>query len=145
MFLMRLFLLLSLAGAAVSTALPGNTLTGTQAVKHHARAERIHCIPFLMNFDSSTSGPDFERNFAPLSPPDSYSLDADGLKLFLDKPAGRINTKGNVNDKVAEGATFNSTFTVRYADIISSRSLSCSLYAGTAKSPTPCPAPQFLA
>ncbi|KAI0703930.1 glycoside hydrolase [Earliella scabrosa] len=70
-----------------------------------------------MNFDWSTSGPDFERNFAPLSPPDSYSLDADGLKLFLDKPAGRINTKGNVNDKVAEGATFNSTFTVRYGKV----------------------------
>ncbi|KAI0793621.1 glycoside hydrolase [Fomes fomentarius] len=70
-----------------------------------------------MEFGSSTSVPDFERDFDPLSPPSSYSLDADGLKLYLEKPASEVTTKGNVNSEVAEGATYNSTFTVRYAKV----------------------------
>ncbi|KAI0709629.1 glycoside hydrolase [Cerioporus squamosus] len=70
-----------------------------------------------MAFDSSTSASAFERDFDPLSPPGSYSLDTDGLRLFLDKPDGKITRKGRTNSKVADGATFNSTFTVRYGKV----------------------------
>ncbi|RDX47171.1 glycoside hydrolase [Lentinus brumalis] len=70
-----------------------------------------------MTFDSSTSASAFKRDFTPLSPPGSYSLDSDGLKLFLDKPDGKIARKGHTNTRVADGATFNSTFTVRYAKV----------------------------
>ena len=37
--------------------------------------------------------------------------------MFLDKPAGRITTKDGVNSQVAEGSTFNSTFTVLYGTV----------------------------
>ncbi|KAI0742066.1 glycoside hydrolase [Daedaleopsis nitida] len=70
-----------------------------------------------MSFDTHTPTPEFERNFAPLSPPSSYSLGADGLNLYLDKPAGKVTTTGHMNDKVGDGSTFNSTFTVRYAKV----------------------------
>ncbi|THG96618.1 hypothetical protein EW026_g5238 [Hermanssonia centrifuga] len=36
------------------------------------------------------------------------------MKLFLGTPEGTVKTKHGVNDKVAEGATVNSTFTMLY-------------------------------
>ncbi|KAM5544408.1 hypothetical protein V8D89_002068 [Ganoderma adspersum] len=70
-----------------------------------------------MSFGSSTNRPDFERSFAPLDAPDSYELSAKGLSLFLDKPSGKMVTQDHVNNKVAEGSTFNSTFTVLYGRV----------------------------
>lgn len=48
--------------------------------------------------------------FVPVSPSGSYSAGDSGLELYMDKPKGRVKTKGGVNDVVAEGATVNSTF-----------------------------------
>ncbi|KAI1785812.1 glycoside hydrolase [Ganoderma leucocontextum] len=70
-----------------------------------------------MSFGSSTNYPDFERSFAPLNAPDSYELSAKGLSLFLDKPGGKVVTKDHINSKLAEGSTFNSTFTVLYGKV----------------------------
>jgi hypothetical protein len=50
--------------------------------------------------------------FVAISPEGSYRTGNDGLELFLQKPDGRIISKGGVNDKVADGATVNSTFTL---------------------------------
>ncbi|KAI0628211.1 concanavalin A-like lectin/glucanase [Trametes polyzona] len=74
------------------------------------------CEPFSMNFRGSRLS-DFDKAFVPLSPSGSYGLDSDGLHLFLDRPKGKITTKGNVNDKVADGATINSTFTFLYGKV----------------------------
>ncbi|TBU30083.1 glycoside hydrolase [Dichomitus squalens] len=81
------------------------------------RARPSHCDPFHMAFDSSTNYPDFERDFSPLDGPHSYQLGSGGLSLFLDKPDGRITTKDGTNNKVAEGSTLNSTFTVLYGKV----------------------------
>ncbi|KAI0763829.1 concanavalin A-like lectin/glucanase [Trametes elegans] len=64
-----------------------------------------------MNFRTTRSS-DFSEYFIATSPPASYELDSDGLQLFLDKPRGKVTTNGNVNDKTADGATINSTFTL---------------------------------
>lgn len=75
------------------------------------------CQPMQMSFnpsDSSVSnfGSHSFSPFVPLGPRDSYDITKSGLELYLDKPEGPIKTTGNVNDKVAEGATMNSTFTL---------------------------------
>ena len=109
--------------AAAATTLEGWHL---REVEHHPRAHGSgsHCNPYFMAFNASTPASKFEKDFDPLSPPSSYSKDPDGLKLFLDKPDGTITRKGRTNSKVAEGATFNSTFTVRC--VLRSRSWSIS-------------------
>lgn len=137
MLLKTFLILVSLAGPALTAALSGSRLSRSRAVGHDSHGAPIHCDPFYMEFGSSTSVPDFERDFDPLSPPSSYSLDADGLKLYLEKPAGEVTTKGNVNSEVAEGATFNSTFTVRYVLNIGRYGASFEAAADTPRLPTP--------
>lgn len=138
MLLKTFLILVSLAGPALTAALSGSRLSRFRAVGYDSHGEPpIHCDPLYMEFGSSTSVPDFERDFDPLSPPSSYSLDADGLKLYLEKPAGEVTTKGNVNSEVAEGATFNSTFTVRYVLYIDRYGASLEAFADTPRLPTP--------
>ncbi|OSD00131.1 glycoside hydrolase family 16 protein [Trametes coccinea BRFM310] len=84
--------------------------------EHYARSVASDCVPLSITLDSSHAT-DFYRSFVPVSPAGSYQLASDGLQLFLDRPQGKIVTKQNVNDKVAEGATLNSTFTLLYGTV----------------------------
>ncbi len=96
----------------------GNGLSGDFEHSNELVHRPSHCKPFHMSFSgSSTNYPDFEKSFAPLDAPDSYELSANGLSLFLDKPSEKVVTKDHVNSKVAEGSTFNSTFTVLYGRV----------------------------
>ena len=103
--------------AIMSRTTSGSGLSGASSAVLAPRARGSHCDPFHMTFDSSTNYPDFERDFAPLDGSSSYELGSGGLSLFLDKPSGRITTKDGVNSQVAEGSTFNSTFTVLYGKV----------------------------
>jgi hypothetical protein len=84
------------------------------------RTASTFCEPFHSTFPvSSVSSPaninqEPTSPFVATSPEGSYLTGNDGLVLFLQKPAGHITTKDGVNDKIAVGATVNSTFTFQY-------------------------------
>ncbi|KAH9926330.1 glycoside hydrolase [Epithele typhae] len=84
---------------------------------HHSRASGSSCMPTSWFFSDSTPTHDFLGAWQPLDSPNSYAFGPDGLSLFLDKPGGKIATEGNTNSRVAEGSTFNSTFTIRYGKV----------------------------
>ncbi|KAI0644293.1 concanavalin A-like lectin/glucanase [Trametes meyenii] len=84
--------------------------------QHSTRADASQCKQFYISLGAAQVA-DFDRLFIPISPPGSYERDSNGLKLFLDRPQGKITTKGSVNDKVAEGATINSTFTLLHGKV----------------------------
>jgi hypothetical protein len=74
------------------------------------------CTPFHSNFPPSSisdSNSPSHSHFIAASPPGSYKAGEKGLELYLRKPKGVIRTKDGVNDKLADGATINSTFTMR--------------------------------
>ena len=96
---------LKLAKARSGVLHGGNSLPRSQA----------DCQPARYDFSSQATG--FEHDWLPLDSPQSYALGSDGLSLFLDRPSGRITSKGNVNSKVAEGSTFNSTFTLKSVNL----------------------------
>lgn len=76
-------------------------------------ARQSSCQPFQTTFstqDVSRSGS--SAPFVGVSPEGSYVVTEQGLELYLDRPEGPIHTKDGVNDKVGEGATVNSTFTI---------------------------------
>ncbi|KAI0819579.1 concanavalin A-like lectin/glucanase [Trametes gibbosa] len=81
-----------------------------------SRTLRSQCEPYTVSLRRSHAA-DFEKHFVPISSSESYELSSDALDLYLDRPRGRITTKGNVNDKVAEGATINSTSTFLYGKV----------------------------
>ncbi|KAI0334623.1 concanavalin A-like lectin/glucanase [Cubamyces sp. BRFM 1775] len=81
-----------------------------------ARTTALQCTPLRISLGSSDPAA-FHTSFVAISPPGSYELASDGLELFLDRPRGQIATKGNVNNKVAEGATINSTFTILHGRV----------------------------
>ncbi|KAI0782663.1 glycosyl hydrolases family 16-domain-containing protein [Abortiporus biennis] len=74
------------------------------------------CQPFETTFSdpsdvSHTDKVSSSTPFVAISPTGSYSIvEGSGLELYLDRPEGKIHRKDKVNDKVAEGATINSTF-----------------------------------
>ncbi|KAI0046721.1 glycoside hydrolase family 16 protein [Auriscalpium vulgare] len=80
-----------------------------------------NCMPLHTNFSpgsvASRSSAPGSSPFIAVSPEGSYSTTDGGLKLFLQRPSGKITTDGGVNDKVAEGATINSTFTMLYGKL----------------------------
>ena len=123
---LRLFgfsVIMSLADPVATAALlgarpsSGNWLSGDFEHLNEVVPHPSHCNPFRMSFGSLADYLDFERSFAPLDGPNSYELSAKGLSLFLDKPSGKVVTKDHVNNKVSEGSTFNSTFTVLYGKV----------------------------
>ncbi|KAL1942970.1 hypothetical protein VTO73DRAFT_4641 [Trametes versicolor] len=81
-----------------------------------SRGPSSQCEPLSISFESAPSA-DVDRSFVAISPPGSYELGSGGLQLFLDRPHGSVTTKGNVNDKLAEGATINSTFTLLHGKV----------------------------
>ncbi|CDO68170.1 hypothetical protein BN946_scf184938.g22 [Trametes cinnabarina] len=105
-------LLVGASGPGYLGSRPGLTGLG----EHHARTVSSACTPVSISLDSSHA-PEFKEHFVPVSPAGSYELGSNGLQLFLDRPQGKIATKQNVNDKVAEGATLNSTFTLLYGTV----------------------------
>lgn len=80
------------------------------------------CQPYEIDFSDPGKVSDYSSpraGFSPFvgaSPPESYSVDSEGLKLYLKRPEGDVKTKqsktGRVNDKISGGATVNSTFIV---------------------------------
>jgi len=74
------------------------------------------CQPFHTDFPpSSVSNSPTNAPFVAISPPGSYQTGSDGLELYLMKPDGTVTQKGRTNDKIAYGATVNSTFTILLA------------------------------
>ncbi|KII85912.1 glycoside hydrolase family 16 protein [Plicaturopsis crispa FD-325 SS-3] len=80
------------------------------------------CQPLHTTFPASAvyaynaNGAPAAGQFAAVSPEGSYQA-GNGLQLFLQKPAGVITKKNGVNDKIAAGATINSTFTMLYGKV----------------------------
>ena len=105
---------LSLKPLAMALLLAASTTTGASLGATQARdrlSGNSECQPVNVLFTARST--ESERLWIPLDSPSSYSLGSDGLNLFLDKPSGKITTKGHVNSKVAEGSTINSTFTLK--------------------------------
>ncbi|SJL03436.1 uncharacterized protein ARMOST_06791 [Armillaria ostoyae] len=68
------------------------------------------CQPFHTTFPSgSVSNTGSDSLFRALSPPETYETGDDGLAMYLLKPEGPVKRTGNVNDKIGQGATINST------------------------------------
>lgn len=93
--------------------------SGSEAAHLYRRAVTgdTHCQPFSTMFPlSSVSSTDSNAHLPPpliaISPLGSYQTTHGGLELYLERPEGEIRTKNGVNNKIAEGATVNSTFTL---------------------------------
>ncbi|TFK52070.1 concanavalin A-like lectin/glucanase [Heliocybe sulcata] len=71
------------------------------------------CEPFYTAFP----GFYLPHELVAISHSDSYTVDKAGLHMFLERPEGNIKTGDGVNDKVADGATLNSTFTFLYGKV----------------------------
>ncbi|KAI0351873.1 concanavalin A-like lectin/glucanase [Trametes cingulata] len=107
----------SVAAGIAHDSVSGSLSSGSNSgLRHLTRSSTAQCEPFNVTL-SVSQGAAFSRLFVPTSPPDSYELDLEGLKLFLDRPNGNIHTKGRVNDKVSEGATINSTITLLHGKV----------------------------
>ncbi|KAH9941497.1 concanavalin A-like lectin/glucanase domain-containing protein [Amylocystis lapponica] len=79
------------------------------------------CQPFQSTFSQADFSSHFllagDPSFVAISPASSYRIGPGGLQLFLEKPHGSVTTKDGVNDKIADGATINSTFTLLYGRV----------------------------
>ncbi|EIN09399.1 glycoside hydrolase family 16 protein [Punctularia strigosozonata HHB-11173 SS5] len=75
------------------------------------------CTPFHTVFTSSEVSASDSAPFVAISPQGSFSAGEEGLRLFLDRPTGKISTTDGINDKVADGATINSTFTLLHGKV----------------------------
>lgn len=86
---------------------------------YRPRLSDAHCQPFFTTFPpssvSSIHSPMLPNvPFTAIGTEGSYRITHGGLELYLNRPQGNINTKHGVNDKTADGATINSTFTILY-------------------------------
>lgn len=102
--LLPFFLLLSQVGAAHL---------------YHPRSFNAQCQPFHTTFPSSSISNIRHTSYAPtpfiaISEEGSYQTTHGGLELYINKPEGNVRTKHGVNDKTADGATVNSTFSILY-------------------------------
>jgi hypothetical protein len=93
--------------------LPSLTCTLAMHIIRSTSCQPFHSI-FPVSSVSSRSLSDHAPTspFVAISPEGSYRTGNRGLELFLQRPAGRIISKGGVNEQVADGATVNSTFTL---------------------------------
>ncbi|KAF8219128.1 hypothetical protein L208DRAFT_1427141 [Tricholoma matsutake] len=73
------------------------------------------CLPLSTTFSSSSVSS--VAPFVAITPRHSYQTTQAGLELYMERPQGAIKSKNGVNDKIAEGATVNSTFTILYGRI----------------------------
>lgn len=93
------------------------TLHSVDAVSVPTRRSSSRCKAFASDFASSDVSRSQNTPFQAVSPEGSYSAGNEGLKLFLEKPQGKVYTKDGVNNVVAEGATVNSTFYIQYVSL----------------------------
>ena len=86
-------------------------ITCTLALHIDLKTRSAACVPYrnFLQMSRPTSG---NTDFVGITPERSYKMGPNGLELILEKPPGKITTKDGVNNKVAEGATVNSTFTL---------------------------------
>ncbi|KAJ7668360.1 glycoside hydrolase family 16 protein [Mycena rosella] len=101
-----------------------------KASEHNPRTAQ--CQPLHIVFDQSAS-PSFNSHFTAISPEGSYALTDKGLEMNLYKPNGRVTTSAGVNDKIGDGATINSTFTLSAGKVtfqVSSPTVSGVIVAG---------------
>ncbi|KAJ7449671.1 concanavalin A-like lectin/glucanase domain-containing protein [Mycena latifolia] len=80
------------------------------AAEHSPRDTR--CQPLNMMFSDKSASPSFNSRFTPISPERSYALTDKGLEMYLYKPNGPVTASAGVNDKLGDGATINSSFTL---------------------------------
>lgn len=89
------------------------TCTLAMHIKRSSSCQSFSSTFSVSSVSSRSSSDDAPASpFVAISPEGSYRAGNDGLELFLQKPDGHITTRGGVNDKVANGATINSTFTL---------------------------------
>ncbi|KZP16624.1 glycoside hydrolase family 16 protein [Athelia psychrophila] len=91
------------------------------ALQVQRRGSSPPCQPFHSTFPagsvSASRSLGDSSAFVAISPEGSYRAGSNGLELFMQKPEGGIVTRGGVNNKVADGATVNSTFTFLYGKV----------------------------
>lgn len=112
-----------LARFSLCLLLAFDLMSNTKAHSHSRRSSLTtrsdsQCQPFQSNLGPSSVSSDGSKDFVAISPSGSYSTSGNGLELYLKKPKGSITTKDRVNDKIGDGATINSTFTLRSVHII---------------------------
>ncbi len=74
---------------------------------------RDTCQAYHATCDGSESAAEtFNSHCIPISPDNSYALTDKGLEIYLHKPDGRVQSSNGVNDRLGNGATINSTFTL---------------------------------
>ncbi|KAI0915250.1 hypothetical protein AcW1_007081 [Taiwanofungus camphoratus] len=95
------------------------TLNRTSNRRLHPQARRSvsQCQPFQCTFDPADVSTELNTPFTAISPQESYNFAQDGLQLILERPNGTITTKDGINDRLGDGATINSTFTVLYGKV----------------------------
>ncbi|EED80677.1 hypothetical protein POSPLDRAFT_95351 [Postia placenta Mad-698-R] len=111
-----------LARFSLCLLLAFDLMSNTKAHSHFQRSSLTtrsdsQCQPFQSNLGPSSVSSDGSKDFVAISPSGSYSTSGSGLELYLKKPKGAITTKDGVNDKIGDGATINSTFTLRYGKV----------------------------
>ncbi|EPQ56687.1 concanavalin A-like lectin/glucanase [Gloeophyllum trabeum ATCC 11539] len=73
--------------------------------------------PDCESFYAAFSGSTLPKGMVAVGHGNTYEVSSGGLQMYLDRPEGEIRTKGGENDKIADGATFNSTFSFMYGKV----------------------------
>lgn len=88
------------------------------------------CRPLHTTFSHSEVSNGGNTLITMISPADSYSTTANGLELYLKRPAKKVTTHNGVNDQLGSGATANSSFLLRYAYFDLNAWESCMTHSG---------------
>lgn len=88
-------------------------LRSARAIPSKALSQANSCRPFRTTFSADSDS--FDHAFTVLGDRSSAPIGSSGLQLHLSRPTGDIKKLDGVNDRVAEGATVNSTFSLLYA------------------------------
>ncbi|KAJ7334087.1 glycoside hydrolase family 16 protein [Mycena albidolilacea] len=76
------------------------------------------CEEYHVTFDGSElASESFDSHFITISPAKSYALTNNGLEIYLHKPEGHVTTSNGTNDKLGDGATIHSTFTLFHGKV----------------------------
>ncbi|KAJ8695173.1 hypothetical protein PTI98_007787 [Pleurotus ostreatus] len=75
------------------------------------------CRPLHTTFSNSEVSNGGNTLITMISPADSYSTTANGLELYLKRPAKKVTTHNGVNDQLGSGATANSSFLLSYGKV----------------------------
>ncbi|OCH84696.1 glycoside hydrolase [Obba rivulosa] len=114
------FLLILVVLSPAQASYSGSSQLGKSPQPHHRELvsrSTSDCQELSSVFATGDISTTSDTSFVAISPVGSYSTGPGGLELFLERPSGKITTKDGVNDKVATGATVNSTFTILYGRV----------------------------